>query len=922
MQRVLLTLLFSISTHALFAQDAGFWRDIAEPAQRGTMQRVIVPIAYRTVSVDMNAAKTLFSTAPNEFSTGGTIVTLPMPDGTAERFAITQNGVMSPELAAKYPDIKTYSGQGVDNPTSTARLDLTPQGFHAVIFTTEKGSIYIDPYAKGDTENYIVYFKKDFVTKKNDGVKETTCKADESSMPASVKAIIERALQHPKSVSRTGPQLRTYRLALACTGEYAAFHGGTRTGALAAMVTSINRVTGVYQKEIASRFVLIPNTDTLIFLNANTDPYTNSSGPTMLGENQATVDAIIGNANYDVGHVFSTGGGGIASLGSICITGFKARGVTGSPAPVGDPFDIDYVAHELGHQFGGRHTFNSVTGSCGDGNRSAIAAYEIGSGTTIMAYAGICGGDNIQNNSNDYFHARSLDEMNAVISGSGSCAVVTNTGNQEPTASTGISGFTIPIGTPFTITGSGSDPDGDSLTYCWEQWDLGNGGSPAQSATDPGAPNFRSFLPTRSPSRTFPRLQNLLANTTNIGEVFPTISRTLNFRLTVRDNRASAGGVFVTATNSLYTIQTDAASGPFVVTSPNNNATIWTAGTRQAVVWNVANTNAAPCNVATVRITLSTDGGNTFPVVLNNSTANDGSDSIDVPNISSTQARVRIEAIGNIFFDISNQNFIIETLPAGLVRWSEGFEGTTFPPAGWLAVTNAGSQTWQRSTSPVIFGTGSAFIRSEGGTVQNDNWLIAPRIQALSNTRFSFWAKRALRFGSFRNDTILVKVSTGARSVASFSAELARIRPTDTVASRYEVSLSAYAGQPVFVALHYNVLNQGNVLIDSVMADTARFSSVSMLNTQAKPTRYALEQNYPNPFNPSTGIRYQVSGVSDVRLEVFDMLGRKVSTLVNERQAAGAYQAIFNAANLASGVYFYRLQAGAFVETRKMMLVR
>ncbi len=453
--------------------------------------------------------------------------------------------------------------------------------------------------------------------------------------------------------------MRTYRLALAATGEYTTFQGGTVNAALAAMTTTMNRVNAVYEHDVAVRMVMIANETSIIYTNPTTDPYTNSNGSTMLGQNQSNLDSVIGNANYDIGHVFSTGGGGVAGLGVVCSVTNKARGVTGNSAPVGDGFDIDYVAHEMGHQFGGRHTFNGTVSNCGGGNRSSVAAYEPGSGTTIMAYAGICGSQNVQLHSNDYFHVKSLEEIANFIAGN-ACDVETSTGNATPTVSVG-SSVTIPKGTPFTLTATGSDLNGDALTYCWEEYDLGSSSPPDTDGDGVARPIFRSFSPTASSSRTFPKLSDILNNTTTIGEVLPSMNRTMNFQVTVRDNRASGGGINTATTQ----VVVNANAGPFLVTQPNINVT-WNGGTQQTVAWSVANTSAAPINCANVKITLSTDGGNTFPTVLAASTPNDGSEVITVPNLSTTTGRVKVEAVGNIFFDISNVNInIISTIMTG-----------------------------------------------------------------------------------------------------------------------------------------------------------------------------------------------------------------------------------------------------------------
>lgn len=641
----------------IFAQlnHSDLWTDLNETSITISGTREIVPENYRTLHLDIQSLNNIMIDAPKEISVkakeSNFLISLPSPNGEFLTFRVVESPVMESALAERYPEIKTYLGYGYDNRSLSVRFDITPAGFHAMIRSSE-GTIFIDPYFKEDNRYYLSYFKKDFTPDESE--RNFSCELlSDLMIEEQIRQLVEA-----NPFVQTGDELRTYRLACAATGEYTIYHGGTVGLGLAAVVTAINRVNEVYENDVAIRMILVANNDLIIYTNPSTDPYTNFDGFAMLSENQSNIDAVIGNANYDIGHVFSTGGGGVAYLGVICQTGFKARGVTGLSNPIGDPFYIDYVAHEMGHQYGGNHSFNGNAGSCGGGNRNASTAYEPGSGSTIMAYAGICGSQNLQSNSDPYFHNISFVEIvNYTNNGGGnSCAQITATGNQEPVVDAGTGGLTIPIGTPFKLVGSGTDPDGDPLTFCWEEWDLGPAGHP--NTPSGNAPIFRSFEAVSSPERYFPKLSDLVNNTQTIGEILPSYSRTLTFRLTVRDNSAGGGGVDYDQVQ--YSVTNTA--GPFLVTQPNTNVT-WQGNTTQTITWDVANTSVAPVNVTQVNILLSTDGGYTFTESLISATDNDGSEDVSIPNLPTTQARIKVEAVGNIFFDISNVNFTIEDNP-------------------------------------------------------------------------------------------------------------------------------------------------------------------------------------------------------------------------------------------------------------------
>jgi len=645
----------------LFREDAAA-RSATADTRLAKALRQARPLTLAVAALRTALANAPLEGTPNAARPGAALpLVLPMPDGTSRRFQVMETSVMEPGLAAQFPDIKTYSGVGLDDATATVRLDLTARGFHAQILSGTGSPVYIDPVSETDQTHYLSFFRRDMPS---------------GLMSCGVNAPTSTAGRGASTAQRSiAPTLRTYRLAVAATGEYTAYHGGTVALGQAAIVTAVNRVVGVYERELAVRLVLVAGNAALVYTDGNTDPYSDSDGMAMLNENQTNVDALIQPGNYDIGHVFSTGGGGIAGVGVVCQSGQKAEGVTGLPTPIGDAFYIDYVAHEMGHQFGADHTFNSVNSFC-NGTRNSSTAYEPGSGSTIMAYAGICAPDDLQNNSDAYFHVASYEEIQAYLDNT-SCAATPSTGNTAPTVALPVSSKVLPIATPFKLTATGTDAEGDALTYCWEEYDLGPAAAlTAGQVTNATVPLFRSFAPSSSPTRYFPRLPDLVANTSTASERLPTVTRPLSFRVTVRDQHNGAQGV-VGGLNSSSTVTLSAtnAAGPFLVTSPNT-AVSWVGGSSQTVTWSVAGTSANGVNCAIVNLRLSTDGGFTYPTVLLASTPNDGAQAITVPNLPTTTARVMVEAADNYFFDISNNNFTITApLPVELVAFGAEQQG-------------------------------------------------------------------------------------------------------------------------------------------------------------------------------------------------------------------------------------------------------
>jgi transposase-like protein len=681
-------LLLSLLTSMLvgFSQNKNFWKNVNESSvSRDLFAGRFKPSAYKLFTLNINAFTNDVRTVPSERNVtpaqSAFIISIPNDKGTIERFRVVEAPVMDPALAARYPDIRSYAGQGIDEPSSNIRFDVSPRGFHAMITSAARPTIYIDPLNYAD--HYVVFSRKDAM----DFQQHFSCGTD-VQVPANIV---------PEMAGRLGAddgKLRTYRLALACTGEYAQyFLNGTettdaqrKTKVLAAMNTLLTRTDQIYERDFGVRMVLIANNDAIIYLDPATDPWTTEWNT----KTQQTIDAVIGNANYDIGHLVhkeataANNNGNAGCIACVCKTGSKGSGFTSHVNPEGDPFVVDYTTHEMGHQFGGNHTFTHS-------NEGTTVQVEPGSGSTIMGYAGITGATtDVQPHSDDYFHSKTIEQVSAYIKGvtGGGCAVVTTTGNTAPVVNAGAD-YTIPKSTPFAITGTASDVNSSNvLQYCWEQIDnRGTGSSVVPSATATAGPAFRSYNYSTALTRTVPQLQYILTGANGYKwEVLPSVARNLNFRFTARDNNAGGGN-----NNTDDIVVTVSTAGPFAVTAPNTAVT-WGAGTSQTVTWSVNSTNIAPVNCANVKISLSTDGGLTFPTVIVASTPNDGTQPITVPAVNTTTARIKIEAVGNIFFDICNTNFTINGTPPACGT-ATGLAASaitnTSATISWSAVTSA-----------------------------------------------------------------------------------------------------------------------------------------------------------------------------------------------------------------------------------------
>ncbi len=557
---------------------------------------------------------------------GASELTLPLPDGGEVTFTLEAYDLLPADLAAKYPQIRTFRGHNPSRPLDTGRFDLGPQGFHAM-FSHQGKMVFVDPLR--NAEGYAVYYQQD---------------AHSSLDEEADRVLGAQVSKLARKVQVDGNVRKRYTIAISATGEFTQYHGGSQVLAMAAIATLLNRVNQVYQRDVGAEFVLATGNDEVVFTNPATDPFDNNDNDaqTNIGV-QALYFTNMKLGNFDIGHVLNTGGGGLAGLAVLC-TNQKSSGMSGSATPVGDAFFVDYVAHEIGHQLGADHTFNGTSGSCGGGNRVAGQAYEPGSGSSIMAYAGICGEENIQANSDPYFHSKSIEQMRSHMATYPSCGTALTLGNSTPQAVAGRD-YVIPANTPFALNGAGSDLDGNALLYNWEQIDLGTESSSAATMIDDGTRSlFRFVAPTPSPERILPSLPSLLSGTLAKGDAWPTTNRDLNFRLTVRDGQ---GGV---ASDDMK-VQVVKTSSVFRITNPFYGVML-TPGASQALAWDVAGTDQAPISCSKVDISVTQDEGANW-TMLAVGQSNNGAATVTLPANLTSSVRLKVACSDNIFFAIS-----------------------------------------------------------------------------------------------------------------------------------------------------------------------------------------------------------------------------------------------------------------------------
>ena len=777
------------------------------------------------------------------------VVAIPSSTGKIEQFSVVESSNFSPELQAKYPEIRAYSGTGITDPNAFISFSVSPKGIQTMVLRGDSDSEFIEPFEKNKTI-YVVSNSK----KRSKGVLPLTCKTVDVELN---KALVKKTSQLK---SNTGV-FKTLRLALSCTAEYTQYFGVTKNDALAAMSATMTRVNGIFNRDLAVKLEIIANNADIIYTNAATDPYSDATAGVDDGEwnleLQKNLTSVIGNANYDIGHLFgATGGGGDAGcIGCVCVNppdseSYGKGSAYTSPSngvPEGETFDIDYVAHEMGHQLGANHTFSHDIEGTG-------VSVEPGSGSTLMSYAGITD-YNVQSQSDDYFAYASIKQIQDNLAPK-TCPVSTTLNNQTPTVNAG-SDYTIPKSTAFVLDGSASDPNGNTLTYCWEQNDSATDQSQGNSiafSTKPNGPNFRSFLPSNATKRYFPAFGKVLAGQlVTTWEAIPSVARNLNFVFTVRDN-ASLGFGQTNSDGMVLTV--DGNKGPFAVTSQNTSDSSWVLGSSQTITWSVNSSNLL-VGAANVNIKLSTDGGLTFPTVLASNTPNDGSEVVTAPMTAAKNCRILIEPTANVFYAVNSKSFAI--------GYSTVTSCNSYPFTGAFPVAIPESQTYAEKTIVVPASTSEItdvnfdlkFTHTYLSDVQIE--LVSP-----SGTTVKLFDRSCGATDSSLNltyDDLGGALNCGSTAIQT-------VFPAGTLAA-----FNGENPQGTWKLKFRDPLVNDIGTIDSASIQICSSTYTTLATPSFEINDFVL---YPNPNKGEFTIRFSSSNATDIKVSVADMLGRKI----------------------------------------------
>jgi subtilisin-like proprotein convertase family protein len=891
MKKNILYIFILVWCSSIQAQDQSPWKRVDQGSSSSFDKNTNKSSSDKQILFRLNQEMLLQSLAAINSTTAkksSVEISIPNIAGVMEQFLVWESSNFEPELQAKYPEIRAYAGKGISDPRASLNFSLSPKGIQTMVLRAGSGSEFIEAYPE-DPSLYVLFSSR----MRNKGELPFVCSTEDK--------ILNKELANKTSkMTANNRVFKTLRLALSCTGEYAVYHGGAQAKALAAMNTTMTRVNAVFNKDLAVKLQIIANNDLIIYTNAATDPYSDATAGAGGKWNQELQDDLtnkIGDANYDIGHLFgaSGGGGNAGCIGCVCVppsidVPFGKGSAFTSPSdnkPEGVTFDIDFVIHEMGHQLGANHTFSYEL----EGARVNV---EPGSGSTIMGYAGITTDYDIQSNSDDYFAYASIKQIQDNLN-TKTCPTETVFINSPPVIDAGAD-YTIPKGTAFILTGAGADVDGDPLTYTWEQNDSATSSDKTNSLAIPtktDGPLFRSLYPGSSPIRYMPNYSNVLSNKlTSKWESVSSVARTLHFVLTGRDNALDGTG----QTNSDQTIITvNGTAGPFAVSSQNTDNLSWSQGTNQTITWSV-NGSDSMGGSANVNIKLSTDGGLTFPTVLADNTPNDGSQIITVPNITAKNCRLLIEPTANIFYAINSKPFAI------------GY-----------SVTSSCSTYSFTAPFPIldnqVYTSKTINVANTSGLVSDVNFIVNfthtfPRdvemeIVSPQGTTVKLFDRSC---GSTESTLDLIYDDSGTDLVCS-TTTLQTVTPAQ--------ALSAFNGENPSGNWTFRIR-------DAEPSDSGTVNSASIdICTQtytlsAEDFKISDFVMYPNPNKGVFNIQFTSQSTNGVKVLVHDLLGRKL--FEKEYENKGKFNENIQLKNIQAGIYLLTVVDGERKEVKKIVI--